>query len=462
MGSPITFGGFNNIDFGVVLNAIMQQERAPLNALEAQRKALEAQSSAFSAFATRLGALESAVANLATRDGLAGVSARSSDDTRVGISTSASTVAGTYEVVVTELARAQVLASQTTYSNLTDVVATSGAITLARTLQPPINITITGATTLQDLATAINTHADSPVNASIVQVSPGQYRLVLTGRATGIDNSFTVRFDTPLGGGSGLAFADANNDGVSGDTDSDNVQAASNAAVTVNQLAISSASNTLENVVPGVTLTLLKKDPATTVTVQVEQNHGETTARVQKFVSAYNDLLAFINEQNTAVASGKAGISRDPLVRGLRNALRSIISAAHGQGGIARLPEAGIGFESSGRIRVDERRLREALSASPEDVAQLFAGGNGTDGAFGELKALVTRYTQPGGLVADVRDRLGSHASRLGARMVTLESLLAVRRAALQQEFIAADRAMTQLNTQGSSLGQLGGQYRLF
>ena len=37
MGSPITFGGFNNIDFSLVLNAIMQQERAPLTALETQR-----------------------------------------------------------------------------------------------------------------------------------------------------------------------------------------------------------------------------------------------------------------------------------------------------------------------------------------------------------------------------------------------------------------------------------------
>ena len=36
MGSPITFSGFNNIDFGQILNAIMTAERAPLNALETQ------------------------------------------------------------------------------------------------------------------------------------------------------------------------------------------------------------------------------------------------------------------------------------------------------------------------------------------------------------------------------------------------------------------------------------------
>jgi flagellar capping protein FliD len=47
MGSPITFGGFNNIDFGYVLNAIMQQERAPLAAVESQKSALQAQNSAY-------------------------------------------------------------------------------------------------------------------------------------------------------------------------------------------------------------------------------------------------------------------------------------------------------------------------------------------------------------------------------------------------------------------------------
>ena len=39
MGSPITFSGFNNVDFGSVLNAIMQQERAPVAAYEQQRTA---------------------------------------------------------------------------------------------------------------------------------------------------------------------------------------------------------------------------------------------------------------------------------------------------------------------------------------------------------------------------------------------------------------------------------------
>jgi len=47
-------------------------------------------------------------------------------------------------------------------------------------------------------------------------------------------------------------------------------------------------------------------------------------------------------------------------------------------------------------------------------------------------------------------------------RLDALEDQLAIRREALQKQFIASDMLMSQLNSQGSSLSQLGGQYRLF
>ena len=461
MGSPITFGGFNNIDFGLVLNAIMQQERAPLTAVETQKTALQAQNSAFSTFATRLGALESAVAALAGDDSLNKVAASSSDEEAVGISTGSASVSGRYEVVVSSLARAQVTMSQSSYSSLDSVIATSGVVTLAQFSQPPIDIPITGAMTLEDLAEAINQQPDSPVSASVVQVSPGEYRLVLTGRSTGTDNGFTVSLSTPLAGGEGLTFVDTDGDGSSGDDAADNVQAASNATLTVNQIPITSATNQLSDVIPGVTLNLKRADPASTIAVDVEQDHADTVAKVEAFATAYNDLVKFINEQMPSVASGRPGIGRDPMVRGLRDALRFTIMGAEG-GALSRLPEVGITFDRTGKMVIEKDRLTEALETSVTDVQALFAGPNGGGGRFGALESLISGYTTAGGLIADVRDRIDDQVSRLNERLTTLESQLAVRRAALQQEFIAADRAMSQLNSQANSLGQLGGQYRLF
>ena len=460
MGSPITFSGFNNIDFGVVLNAIMLQERAPIAAFEAQRETLKAQDSAFATFATRLAAVESAVADLADSGQFTKVSATSSDETAVGISAGSATATGSYEVVVTSLAKSQVLVSETSYAGLDDVVATSGVISLARFGDPPIDVVISGSMTLEDLAEAINLAPDSPVNASVVQVSPGQYRLVLTGRATGTANAFTVEFSTSLAGGEGLTFTDTDADGVFGEA-GDNTQDAGNAALTVNEVDIVSSSNTLSDVIPGVTLQLRKS--SSSAVVEVTKNHEAAVEQVNAFAAAYNDLIKFIDEQKTASASGKPGIARDPLVRGLRDALRlTIMDQQVGAGIYTRLAEVGIHFDGTGKITIDKGQFTDALDAAPGDVASLFGGSDGTGGRFGAVKELIASYTESGGLVADVRERIDEQVAHLGQRIDTLEAQLALRRAALQREFIAADRAMSQLNSQGSSLAQLAGQYRLY
>jgi flagellar hook-associated protein 2 len=462
MGSPITFSGFNNIDFGVVLNAIMLQERAPITRIETQRSGLQAQKSAFATLASRLGALETAVENLAKGTNLAKVAATSTDDAAVGISAGYATATGSYDVVVTELARSQTTVSSSTYNSPDAVVATAGAITLTRFGHPPIDVVISGSMTLEDIAAALNAAPNSPVSASVVQVSPGEYRLVLTGRSTGAANAFTIGFSQPLAGGAGLTFTDTDSDGVSGDSPEDNAQNALDAAFTVNQVGVTSASNVVNDVVPGVTLTLKQKDPLKTVTVSVTEDRSASVEELEAFATAYNDLLKFLDEQSAAVASGKPGIGRDPLVKGLREALRSGIMGAEANGTFTRLAEVGVHFETTGKISIDEARLESALESSLDGVKELFGGTDGSSGRFGALKTMIESYTEAGGLVADIRERIDTQVTGLGKRIDTLEEQLAIRRAALQREFIAADRAIAQLNQQGSSLNQLGGQYRLF
>src|SRR5262249_55560485 len=78
MGSPIPFSGFNQIDFNVVLNAIMQQESQPLQALQSHQRDLQATDSAFAQLASRLDTLRTAAADLSDSSGAIGLSATSS------------------------------------------------------------------------------------------------------------------------------------------------------------------------------------------------------------------------------------------------------------------------------------------------------------------------------------------------------------------------------------------------
>jgi flagellar hook-associated protein 2 len=460
LSSGITFSGFNSIDFNMILNAVMAQERVPLTRLETQKKTLETQDSAFGTLAGKLSTLESAIDTLKAEDSLAFLSATSSG-AGVGVSASTGSVTGTYDIVVSELARAQVLTSTSTYAALSDEVATGGTLTLTPGNGDPVTvITISASTSLEALAEQINAEDDAPVAASVVQTSPGVYKLMLTGKDTGSTNSFTIT--DALTGGAGLTFTDTDVDGISGDSAADNTQTALDAAFTVNGLSVTSASNTVSDVIDGVELSLLQKDPATTITVRVDRDGDTAKSTIKKFITAYNDVMTFAKDQNTAAIAGRASIGRDPLLRGLRDSLRAASMDEYVGGSFTRLAEIGIGFDSAGKMILDEELFDDALATAPSDVQTLISGASGDAGAFGAFSDLVEGYTQAGGLVASIRERIDEQVANISTRLDTLESQLELRRQSLQREYMAADLAMTRLKAQSASLSSVGGGYKLF
>ena len=441
MSSPITLSGFNNIDFNVVLNAIMQQERVPVAQLETQKKALEAQQSEFGTLASRLGALESAAEALAAAQALDATTATVSDPTRLGVSSTGSVPEGTYEVLVQQLARAQVTTSTNTYADKDTTVVTSGG----RLVIGGKTVTISGNVTLQQLADAINATADVPVVASVVK-DVGGYRLMLTGRKTGVANAFTV--ENNLTGGNRPTFATS--------------QVASDARVTINGVTATSATNTFQGVVPGLDFTALKTDATNTVVITITASTDSVQALVEKLVTAFNDIVKYLTDQTSAAArSDSESIGRDPMVRGLRRALASVLGAAY-DGSYGALARVGIEFTRSGLLELDASAFTAAMQAGKEDVRTLFRGSDGTGGAFGSLVSMIAQYTDAGGLVPSATSRLDAQVTSITKRIADMEERLAVRRAALQREFIAADQAIAQLNAQLGSLSQLTSQYKLF
>jgi flagellar hook-associated protein 2 len=443
VGSPITFSGFNSIDFNMILSAVMAQERRPLDALTTQKQTLETQNTALSTLAGKLSTLDAAADALKAKSSLAVLKA-SSSDTGVGASAGTGTVAGTYEVAVTKLAKSQVSASSTTYSSSSAVVGTGGTLTLTPSDpdDDPVTITLTATTTLAELADLINAEDGSPATASVVQSATGVYKLVLTGKETGASNAFTL---TPSGG-SGLTF------GV-------NPQDAIDAELTVNSLLVTSASNTVTDVIPGVTLTLAEE---TTATISVTKDTDKTKELVNKFISAYNDVIKFIADQNTAAVAGRVSIARDPLLRSFRDAMRGAMFTNHTEGSYEQLATVGIGFDRDGKMTLDTEAFNSAMSTNPADVQLLFSGSDGTGGAFGTFSSVLEDYTKAGGFLPTLRTRNEDRVSSINKRLDTMEVALEIRRQALQKEYIAADLAMTQLKNQGGSLSSLASQYKLY
>jgi flagellar hook-associated protein 2 len=300
------------------------------------------------------------------------------------------------------------------------------------------------------------------VTASVISPSVGSYQLVLTGTSTGSAHGFTVT--NGLTGGAGVIFADRDHDGMSGDSTQDNAVSATDASLTVNNLAIASEANTVDGAVPGATLTLLKKDPNTTVTVTVTRDAASTTSRLDEFVTAFNELIQFVEDQRKAGAEGDpASLARDGLLRGLHNALRQALTSRYAVGGTySSLPEIGVGFDRTGRLTLDGTAFGAAVTADRESVEKLFGDESSGSGAFGTLSSLIEEYSQAGGLVPNAQTRLDDQVRALTARIADVEERLALRRTALQQEFTAADLVISRLNSQMSSLSSLAQGYQLF
>jgi flagellar hook-associated protein 2 len=446
MGSPITLSGFNSIDFNIVLNAVMQQESRPLQALQQRQQDLKASDGIYGSLAGKLTTLDAAATDLASSSRVLSMAATSSAPGNVAITgTGADAVEGRYDLVASQLAHAQVTASATTAPDAdTTQVASGGSLTIGGA-----TVTLAGGVTLRGLATAINQTTDSPALASIVQTAPGEFRLVLTARQTGASHAFTVANGLT---GSTLAFTDTDNDGLAGNSQADNTVQATNASVLVNNLAVTSESNTLTTGIPGVSLALLNADAGTHVTIAVSRDDADLKSRVDKFISAFNDITAFVDSKTgTSDAVGTTSV-----LRGLRGRLRAVLGAASGTGAFTRLAEVGIGFTRTGELKLDKARLADALTSNPAAVASLF--GDASTGVFGAISTVIDDYTKATGYIQSARNRLSSDLSRLSNQIQDMQDRLALRRTTLQREYSAADQAMTRLNAQMGSISGLAGR----
>lgn len=461
MGSPITFSGFNKIDFGMILDAVMEQEQAPLRTLQAQQKELEARATTYRTLATKLAAFETAVSSFAKDGALSGRKASNTDPTLVNASAGDSAAAGIYDVVVQELARAQTTAA-TSFPPDADqtIVASSGTMVIGG-----VQVNIDAPLTLQGLADRINGTSDIPVTATVVRAAPNSWQLVLTGRSTGAAGAFTI--GNSLAGaapGGAITFADTDNDGTSGNSAADNAVVATDARVLINNVAVTSSTNTVSDAILGVTLQLLKRDPASTATITVGDDMEGVKDDVKKVVDSFNDLIKFAEEQNLAASKGEgSSIARDPLLRGLRSTLRDRLAADYVAGGdYTSLASVGLGFDRTGRLTFNQSMFDDAVEAARDDVAGLFSA-NGTDkGVFRELKTAIALYTDADGLLKTTGERLDDQTRAISVRIGDLEDRLALRRQVLQREYAAADLTMTQLNSQVGALSSLGSQYSLF
>lgn len=432
----------SNLDVNSIVSQLMALERQPLTALARKEASFQAKLSGFGTLKGALSQFQIAVRNLSDISKFQGMRVTPADATIATASATAAAVAGSYALEVSKLAQAQKLAAVGQASS-TSAIGTGATTTLSfdfGTIAGGTFDSVTGKYTgaaftsngtgvktvtidasnnsLSGIRDAIN-KADIGVSATIVNDGGSSpYRLALSVKATGQTNSLkiSVAGDATLssllsqdpGNNTGQAFAE--------------VTSAQNAIFKVDGIAVSKATNTITDVIQGVTLNLAKTNIGVPTNITVARDTAAVTAGVEAFVKAYNDITKIFKEATAYDPTTKqaAILNGESSVRAIESQVRSVLSApvAGGAGALTLLSQVGVSLQKDGLLALDNTKLQGAIDKNFSDIAALFAAaGKASDSLLSYSSA--TAKTMPGAYKVNVT-QLATNGKSVGSAAASL------------------------------------------
>ena len=287
-------------------------------------------------------------------------------------------------------------------------------------------------TTLADLTAALNA-SGSPVSASLLNTGDGTgapYRLVLSSKSTGTAGALTL--DT-----TGINVLDP--------TQLSTVNGAQDAELKVGGATITRSSNTVNDLLPGVTLNLVK---AGTATVTVGTDPAGTSTKAQAFVDALNGVLSSVTSQVAYSSTTKKGgpLSGETLARGISQHLLDEVLGATGAGQTKILSQLGIETTRSGTLTFNATTFAAAMQKDPDGVASLLS-------TFAKkVEDYAKDATSTTGLVTTSAKSAGNEARRRQDQIDAFEVRMTALETSYRRKFSALDAALGSLKQQQSAV----------
>ena len=399
-GSPTSGQGFDVTTTVASIVANLDAVETPWNN---QLISLKSQDTALTSIGTDLSALSTAAQSLTDFQGVLAEKEGSSSDTDVLSLTSAGTtaVAGSHTVVVSQLATTASYYSDSV-SDESDLLTGSFTVTVGGTTQT-ISASA-GGESLTDLATTINS-ADAGVTASVVNGSSGA-ELTIVSNTSGSAGNFTI---------SG-ALTDTSNGNAT--VNLDNVgERGVDAQLTVDNIPVTSGSNTVTSAIQGVTFQLLSAAPTTSVQVEITNDNSDVESAVSTFVSDYNTVIGDLNAQEGNGSSGNPEpLYGSPTVALLQEQLQSALTFSQPAQAVGTTTTIGSGDTLSGSVNISVGGVAAAsvsvgAGGTPATLAGLATAINNanlgvtasviTSGAAGTLSLINSTSGSSGAITVD-------------------------------------------------------------
>lgn len=396
---------------------------------------------------------QSTMENLKSPAKFQGRVAISADESKYTATANAVAAKGSYSVEVTQLAKNHKLSSAA-FSNPDEVVGTGSLKFKIGSVEHTFSIT-SADQTLKGVVKRINeTSTTTGISATIVTSDAGS-KIMFSSNETGENKVFTV---------SVVSDEDSNNNDNSGlsrlsSEYLDITQAGSDSTVIIDGSIVTSSSNTVQNAIEGITLTLKETNIAEPKLLTVNLDKNSAINSIQSFISGYNKMIETVNDLKKVGAEGALSASGDLVgdatLRNLEIQIRREISSAvfTVPGGVSTLAEMGITSDRyTGKLIIDNSKLTSILDTQFDNVGTLFAKDE--TGVAMKLNALFDNYLKSSGVLESKITGLNSSIATIDEKRERLELHLQNLEKRLLSQFIAMDSIVASLKSTSDFLSQ--------
>ena len=424
--SSITFGGLaTGLDTDAIIEATMEVERLPVTRLENEKTYLDAELSAYIGLDVQLEAFQVAAEGLKT---VADYTANSSASNLLSASADSSASSGVYNIEVVSLAKPQKDVSAEGFADA-DGQTLSGSLTIGEDTVDYRNVS------LNELVDLIN-DTDGGVTASVINDgTENGYRLLLTGNEAGVDTTIS---------GSGSLSIDTIADG--------HTSTPAQAHLIVDNVDIYSNSNTITSAIPGVDFDLYAlSEPGETISLTIDVDTAAIEAKVNSFVTAYNDVMNYLNDQSDA------DWGNDSWFRSVKRQMQNLLTTqVETDGKYSSLSQLGIKTDSkTGTLSIDNETLSEAIKNDLAGVSTLLAGDANSSGIATKFESFLDAQTDADtGIHATREKSYNQTIKRIDNDVERMELRLAKREENLRAQYNALELLMSELNSQSEYLTQ--------
>jgi len=386
-----TLGGGSGIDIVKLARDLTDVEKLPAEEkITASQEAAEAKISALAVLKFNVQALIDEFNSLNDASELATPTATTSDSGVVSVvSTDGAAQSGLYDIHVDTLATSQ--------RNLSDVYSsTSQSINGGSSFTIDITIPETTGTTTAISVAAGNDTPTGVVNAinaaglgitatlMTLDTSGTQYQIMLEGQ-TGAANSFSV--DTSIGGSEDLGFHDASFN--SSGTPPKDYQQAGDADFYYNGVRLQRASNTLSDVITGVTVSLnAVSSGSDTETISVVSDRSTLKEKLQSLVATYNDVqfaLNALSDPDSDEEEVGGALARDlAVIRTVRDTVYRAVTqdSSTTSGSITGLRDIGVTLTGYGELQFSETVYDSKAAANFDDISTMLSAGSNNQSRY--------------------------------------------------------------------------------